>query len=238
MTPNHFTVNLVHAFASWKVPKSCTKRHLRQLNNSSIAIAASSRIVAADTSITSELNHVTEVFPMKRISFLPLILLLGSTAFAQTNPNDPDTLKALLTEVRQLRQDLRTTTVAAQRAQILIYRAQAQESVVRRMQERVDDTRSKLGQIQSEQRNRAASIKRIEEKKSRSDTPANEQKELEDALQQIKARFDADANKEQETQAKLIEAEEQLRLEQAKLSGLQDQLDRLEKIVENSSESK
>jgi len=160
---------------------------------------------------------------------------LGSTAFAQTNPNDPDTLKALLTEVRQLRQDLRTTTVAAQRAQILIYRAQAQESVVRRMQERVDDTRSKLGQIQSEQRNRAASIKRIEEKKSRSDTPANEQKELEDALPQIKARFDADANKEQETQAKLIEAEEQLRLEQAKLSGLQDQLDRLEKIVENSS---
>jgi len=119
---------------------------------------------------------------------------LGSTAFAQTNPNDPDTLKALLTEVRQLRQDLRTTTVAAQRAQILIYRAQAQESVVRRMQERVDDTRSKLGQIQSEQRNRAASIKRIEEKKSRSDTPANEQKELEDALPQIKARFDADAN--------------------------------------------
>jgi len=172
---------------------------------------------------------------MKRISFLPVILLLGSTAFAQTNPNDPDTLKALLTEVRQLRQDLRTTTVAAQRAQILIYRAQAQESVVRRMQERVDDTRSKLGQIQSEQRNRAASIKRIEEKKSRSDTPANEQKELEDALPQIKARFDADANKEQETQAKLIEAEEQLRLEQAKLSGLQDQLDRLEKIVENSS---
>ena len=170
---------------------------------------------------------------MKRISFLPLILLLGSTAFAQTNPNDPDTLKALLTEVRQLRQDLRTTTVAAQRAQILIYRAQAQESVVRRMQERVDDTRSKLGQIQSEQRNRAASIKRIEEKKSRSDTPANEQKELEDALPQIKARFDADANKEQETQAKLIEAEEQLRLEQAKLSGLQDQLDRLEKTLEN-----
>jgi len=172
---------------------------------------------------------------MKRISFLPVILLLGSTAFAQTNPNDPDTLKALLTEVRQLRQDLRTTTVAAQRAQILIYRAQAQESVVRRMQERVDDTRSKLGQIQSEQRNRAASIKRIEEKKSRSDTPANEQKELEDALPQIKARFDADANKEQETQAKLMEAEEQLRLEQAKLSGLQNQLDRLEKIVENSS---
>src|SRR6267154_2681444 len=63
MTPNHFTVNLVHAFASWKAPKSYTKRLLGHRNNSSIATAASSRIVAAETSITSELNHVTEVFP-------------------------------------------------------------------------------------------------------------------------------------------------------------------------------
>jgi hypothetical protein len=175
---------------------------------------------------------------MKRLSFLPLTLLLASTTFAQTNPGDLDTLKALHSEVRLLRQDLRTTTVAAQRSQILVYRAQAQESVVRRMQERVDDTRSKLAQIQSEQRNRAASIKQIEEKKSRSETPAAEQKDLENVLPQIKARFDADANKEQETQAKLIESEEQLHAEQAKLGGLQDQLDRLEKQLESSDHPK
>ena len=106
------------------------------------------------------------------------------------------------------------------------------------MQERVDDTRSKLAQIQSEQRNRAASIKQIEEKKSRSETPAAEQKDLENVLPQIKARFDADANKEQETQAKLIESEEQLHAEQAKLGGLQDQLDRLEKQLESSDHPK
>jgi hypothetical protein len=46
---------------------------------------------------------------MKRLSFLPLALLLVSTAFAQTNPTDSDTLNALLTEVRQLRHDLQTT---------------------------------------------------------------------------------------------------------------------------------
>src|SRR5258707_696082 len=170
---------------------------------------------------------------MKRLSFLPLALLLVSTAFAQTSPADSDTLKAVLTEVRLLRHDLQTTTVAAQRAQILVYRAQAQESVVRRTQERVDDTRSKLSQIQSEQRNRASSIKQIEEKKSRSETPATEQKELENVLPQIKARFDVDANKEQETQARLVKSEEQLRVEQAKLGGLQDQLDRLEKLLES-----
>jgi transposase len=170
---------------------------------------------------------------MKRLSLLPVTLLVASASFAQTNPTDSDTLKALLTEVRQMRQDLRTTTVAAQRAQILVYRAQAQDSIVRRMQERVDDTRSKLSQIQSEQRNRAASMKQIEEKRNRSETPAAEQKQLEDILPQIKARFDADASREQETQAKLVESEEQLRLEQAKLGGLQDQLDRLEKSLED-----
>jgi chromosome segregation ATPase len=171
---------------------------------------------------------------MKRLSFLPLTLLLVPTAaFAQTNPNDADTLRALLAEVRQLRHDLQTTTVAAQRAQVLIYRVQAQESIVRRMQERADDTRSKLTQIRSEQKSRAASIKQIEEKRSRTETPASEQKDFEDTLAQIKARFDADANTEQETQTKLIDTEQQLRMEQAKLDGLQDQLDRLEKLLES-----
>ena len=170
---------------------------------------------------------------MKRLPFLPLALSLASTAFAQTNPADSDTLKALLTEVRQLRHDLQTTTIGAQRAQILVYRAQAQESVVRHMQERVDDTRSTLAQVQSEQRNRASTIKQIEEKRSKSETTTTEQKELEGVLSQLKARLDADANKEQEAQAKLIESEEQLRLEQAKLGGLQDQLDRLEKRLES-----
>jgi chromosome segregation ATPase len=175
---------------------------------------------------------------MKRLLLLPISLLLSTTAFAQTNSDDSGTLKSLLSEVRLLRQDLRTTTVAAQRAQILVYRAQAQESLVRRLQERVDDTRSKLAQIQSEQRNRAASIKQIEEKRSQSETSAAEQKELEGVLAQSKPRFDADANSEQETQAKLMESEEQMRVEQAKLGGLQDQLDRLEKQLENSDHPK
>ena len=170
---------------------------------------------------------------MKCLSLLPLALLFATTASAQTNSNDSDTLKSLLSEIRLLRQDLRTTTVAAQRAEILVYRAQAQESVVRRMQERVDETRSRLAQTRSEQRNRAATIKQFEEKRSHSVTPATEQKGLEETLAQIKARFDADANKEQETQATLIDVEEQLRIEQAKLGALQDQLDRLEKTLEN-----
>jgi hypothetical protein len=70
---------------------------------------------------------------MKRLSLLSLTLLCSTAVFAQTNSNDSDTLKSLLSEVRLLRHDLQSTTVVAQRAQILIYRLQAQESVVRRI---------------------------------------------------------------------------------------------------------
>ena len=169
---------------------------------------------------------------MYRFPTLILVLLLISTpVVSQTGP-DSKTLQALLEEVRQLRRDLRSTAVAAQRAQILIYRVQAQESVVRRVQERVDDARSRLAQVRFEQNNRAATIKQLEEKKSRSETPETEQKDLEDTLAQIKARFDADANKEGEIQATITDAEDQLRLEQAKLGTLQEQLDRLDKLLE------
>ncbi len=167
---------------------------------------------------------------------VPSLLLISMPVFGQSASNDSQTLQALLAEVRQLRHDLQTTTVAAQRAQILIYRVQAQESVVRRMQDRVDDARSRLAQVRFEQNNRAVSIKQIEEKKSHSETPPTEQKDLEDTLTQIKVRFDADANKEGEIQATITDAEDRLRMEQAKLGGLQDQLDRLDKTLESAGQ--
>jgi hypothetical protein len=170
---------------------------------------------------------------MKRLPFLLLTLLLVSTtAFAQTSPTDSDTLKALLAEVRLLRHDLETTTVAAQRAQILIYRVQAQESVVRRMQERVDDTRSKLAQTHSEQKILTVGMKQNAELLDHTENPTT-RKELEQTIARFKSGLEIQATVEQESQAKLIESEDQLRMEQARLGGLQDQLDRLEKTLEN-----
>jgi len=97
----------------------------------------------------------------------------------------------------------------------------------------VHDARSTLAQIRSEQRNRAATIKQIEELQSRPETPEVDQKHLEDSLAQMKASLEAQANKEQETQATLTEAEDQLRVEQAKLGRLEDELDRLDKKLED-----
>jgi hypothetical protein len=80
---------------------------------------------------------------MKRSSLFVLGLLVSSTpCFGQTTPGDSQTLQALLSEVRLLRQDLRTTTVTAQRSQILIYRLQGQEAAVGRASQRLDEARS------------------------------------------------------------------------------------------------
>lgn len=168
----------------------------------------------------------------RSLILIPALLVIATPALGQT-ASDSQTLQALLAEVRQLRHDLQTITVAAQRAQILIYRVQAQESAVRRLQERVDDARSKLAQIRNDQKNRAATIKQLEEMRDRPGTPEVEQKHLEDSLAQMKASLEAQANREQETQATLSDTEDQLRIEQAKLGHLQDELERLDKKLED-----
>ena len=143
----------------------------------------------------------------------------------------------LLAEVRQLRHDLQTTTIASQKAQILVHRVDAEESVVRVMQERVDTAQHALDLIRFDRKNRTDRIKQIEDQKSSNESPASEQKGIDDALTQMKAMKETLANQEQEAQAKLTDAEEQLRLEQGKLSGLEDQLDQLEKSLENLNRS-
>src|SRR5271165_460159 len=101
---------------------------------------------------------------MNRLPLFVLGLLLSSTAcFGQTTPGDSQTLQALLSEVRQLRQDLQTTTIAAQRAQILLYRLQGQEAAVARASQRLDEARQKLEGIQAERKHIATELKQVEE---------------------------------------------------------------------------
>src|SRR6266403_1460269 len=78
---------------------------------------------------------------------IPVFLLISAPVFGQSTATDSQTLQALLAEVRQLHHDLQTTTVAAQRAQILLYRLQGQEVIVARASQRLDDARAKLAEI-------------------------------------------------------------------------------------------
>jgi hypothetical protein len=144
---------------------------------------------------------------MHRPWFLVLgFLVTSSAAFGQTSPTDSQTLQALLAELRQLRQELRTTTMAAQRVQILLYRLQIQEAAVARAQRRVDEARSALSQTQAEVKMMASAIKQTEDKVSNAQNPV-ERKRQEDLLAKFKAELESQQNSEQQSQTKESEAE-------------------------------
>src|SRR6266536_982188 len=145
--------------------------------------------------------------PMNRLLLLVLGLLLSPTAcLGQTTSGDSQTLQALLSEVRQLRQDLQTTTIAGQRAQILIYRLQGQEAAVARASQRLDEARDKLSRIQDQRKQEVSAIKLTEGLLSNTDNPPTQRKELEDSLARRKARLESLENEEQQPQTREIEA--------------------------------
>src|SRR5437016_14640118 len=101
---------------------------------------------------------------MHRSCLLILVLLLiAAPVFGQSASTDSQTLQALLVEVRQLRHDLQTTTIAAQRAQILLYRLQGQEAAVTRASQKGDDRRAKTTEMRSNRAQPRAQISRYED---------------------------------------------------------------------------
>jgi hypothetical protein len=173
---------------------------------------------------------------MNRATLFLLGLLFSSTAcFGQSTAADSQVLQALLAEVRQLRQDMQTTIIAAQRAQILIYRLQGQEAVTSRASQHLDDARERLARIQDERKHVAAEMKHDEDFVSNSENPPAQRKVFEDRLTVLKSRLESLESEEQQRQSREIEAEQQLRAEEVRLSDLRDQLDRLDKTLEAAS---
>jgi hypothetical protein len=158
-----------------------------------------------------------------------LIFFLATVAFAQTSDQP---LQALLNEVHQLRVDLQTTAVTMQRVQIVLYRLQSQTSLVTRTSSQLDQARSQLGFTQTQKKTMTAQVQQMEESQRNSQDPA-ERKRLQDALTQMKNNLDRVTSEEQRFQSMQIDAETQWRAEQAKLADLQDQLDRLDKVLDS-----
>jgi hypothetical protein len=172
---------------------------------------------------------------MYRTALFLLLPLIGTaTAWAQPAPADSPALQALVSEIHQLRQDLQATTVAAQRVQIALFRLQSQTAAVARLTSRLDEVRSRLSPTQSHHSELARRMQQLEEKQRDSHDP-NELKAVTEILPQIKFELDREAGEEQRLQALESEAASQLRTEQARLNELQDQLDKLDRILDSFS---
>ena len=174
---------------------------------------------------------------MYRKSFLGIVLaLVASTTFGQTAPTEADTLRSLLSEVRQLRQALQATTLATQRIQIAIYRVQAQALAVSRATQRLDEARSKVAQAE---RFRQGANHQLESYEKFLQSPTGDQREranIDVDFQRAKKDLEAQTSEVQQLQAIESEASAQVQAEQAKLSELQDGLERLDKILENQGQ--
>jgi hypothetical protein len=162
------------------------------------------------------------------------LLLFSSPAPGQATPTESPTLQAVLAEIRQLRQDLQTSAIAARRAQILIYRLHVQEAAAARASQRLDEAKSSIEQFRARKKYQELEIKRYEDMRDRTENAAQRQ-QLVDAVTELKAQMEALGPEEQETQMRETELEQQSRIEQAKLDQLQDELDRLDQAVMNAA---
>jgi chromosome segregation ATPase len=170
------------------------------------------------------------------VSFFGL-LLFSMPALGQANARDSQTLQALIEEVRQLRQDVKTTAVANQKMQVLLYRLQAQQAAVARASQRVDDAHADLNQLESERSKVAVDVKQHEDFLSRTDVASGDRAAVEDALPALRSKLNSLDNEQQETRDKMSSAEEQLHSELAKLDGLEADLSRVEKSLETANQA-
>lgn len=172
---------------------------------------------------------------MLRSTLLALSLLLFSSPTpAQATPTESPTLQALLAEIRQLRQDLQTSAIAARRAQILIYRLHVQEAAVAHASQQLDEAKSSIDQWRARKKYQELQIKQYENMRDRAEN-ATQRQQFEDAIIQLKAQMEAWAPEEQEAQTREMDLEQQSRIQQAKLGQLQDELDRLNQAVMNAA---
>ncbi len=167
------------------------------------------------------------------------IVVLGCLSLAvpcagQTLQSDSQTLVALLSEVRQLRQELQTSLITAQRTQILLHRLQGQEAAVARAAQRLDEARETHSGAQAERKQLAAEIKRNEELVSNEQNPPGQRKALEDRLSGDRARLESFEKQEQREQAREAEAQQQMQAEEAALGDLRERLDQLDRALESA----
>jgi hypothetical protein len=159
-----------------------------------------------------------------------LLLSFAIPALAQNASTDTQLTQALLTEIRLLRQDLQTTAVTIQRVQIVMYRLQAQSVAMNRATQRLDEARRNCNQAQSQHKMMASEVERNEEKLRNTQNPT-ERKQLEDMVARIKSNLEMWTTQEQQCHTAEADADTQYRAERAKTTELEDQLDKLDKLL-------
>jgi hypothetical protein len=140
---------------------------------------------------------------------LMVVFLLGlcGVCSGQSPTADSQTLRSILTELQQLRQELRASTAAFQKSQILLRHWQVQREAVSLAAQRSNEARVKLTEAQSRQAHFSAEIKRFETELDRVQNDV-EKKQMEDVIARMKSERELAGNEEQQVQSRAAETEE------------------------------
>ncbi len=145
--------------------------------------------------------------------------------------SDSETLRAILQEIRQLRQDFQGMTFVAQRVQILLYRIRQQDGAVDAARRRHEEAKAELSRATKNRSEAAEALKEIEGSLASAQDP-RQRGILEEQQRELKRRLNMWTREELQLRAAKVDAGNELATKQATLDELRDRLDRLERQLE------
>lgn len=164
------------------------------------------------------------------------LLLTPTMSFGQSTSTSTDsqTLQALLREVRELRQEMRTITVASERAQILLAREQMQQATVQNAQKEEDATKERTERADEHSQQLTRQIKYYTDQDSAEATPNPDQRQrIEQELASMKTMLEQANNDNAKAQSAELQTNEKLQIEQSKLAAIQEELRQVDRALQN-----
>ena len=177
-------------------------------------------------------SHNTLSLPMCCLLIVGVPLL----AFGQqTGTSDASaeraTLQALLTEVRQLRFALERSTSVVPRIQLAFQRLQLQQDRVDRLSDQLQESRTHTAGTMDRKAHLVTALQQYENRISQEQDPTR-RKGLESEMKGFTAELEQQTLHEQQEQAQELQLSGQLQTEQAKLNELSDQVNELDKKLQ------
>jgi hypothetical protein len=155
-----------------------------------------------------------------RTVFIALFLFaLAAPGFGQDRESDSQTMREILAEIRGIHEEVRVTETT----QILLTELEMQQSVVNRETQNVDSARSKLLDIQRDQKRVAGELELAEDRLSQA-SDSDKQKAISDEIERHKANIAALKIEESGRETTLQQMEQRLQTEQDSLENIEKEL--------------
>ena len=167
-------------------------------------------------------------------SLLPFALLVVVAALwfrATPHAQGPDTMKELLVEVRGLRAAMEQLASAGPRVQLMFGRLQLQEQRINEQLRKADVLRAQLTKAQQAESEERARIVRFEEAIQRGNLPAEERKDLEESLPQMRRHLSGLVGELQKLQVDEANLSSLISTEQNRWNDINRALDELDRAL-------